>query len=467
MLFFFGTFQIGFWDDMKSIPVVMQNLDFSASSFENDIDICNVVFSPCFTSSSKDSNLLNFRNARVFGGVKMRNLRFVDTSADHRISFEDARISGNFEITNSDLEHVGIYCFQTIFGDFLASSAKNTDENSILLNNLRFEDDAHIDFVDAEVDNGKMRVCNIPYLPRIDLCFSSKQSGGMSFCPNNKLQIYNCDIQRQFNISNFSEVSFAKTRNFGRIVADERWCDVDVSAWRETHNSKYRKKSKGIGGTCVNNKLLLAVYNYEIKGTSEQKRNINNYYKAKDFVMLKENFLSQGMYDEEDIAFILYMEFKPYIDSYNKMGDLNKVRKRRSTSLLYNILYASGKYGISPIRVVNVLLLTVVIFAALYFAVSISVDDNAFSIGNVILSNNNILFRICKRIFFDSATIGVESFSAKLIGSFFYSLESIVPFIAQFEPYNITIMCLSFVENFIGTFMMGYFSVAIIRKTLR
>ena len=106
---------------------------------------------------------------------------------------------------------------------------------------------------------------------------------------------------------------------------------------------------------------------------------------------------------------------------------------------------------------------TVIVFTLLFFLVSLFSSEDAFSIGKVMLSKGSKINIAFANLF------GVDTGKAykDFIGSFLYSLESIVPFISQFEPFNIVIILLSAIENFIGTFLIGYFSVAVIRKTLR
>ena len=55
----------------------------------------------------------------------------------------------------------------------------------------------------------------------------------------------------------------------------------------------------------------------------------------------------------------------------------------------------------------------------------------------------------------------------KLLASFLYSLESIIPFVSAFEPINVGVCIATAIENAIGSFLVGYFSVAVVRKTLR
>lgn len=452
---FTGKCNIGFDSKMSSFPEITDTCDFSGATFADNVDIYNLVF----LNETRGKTLIDFRNTRCFKSVKIRNVRFCGTTDDCKITFEDSRISENFEIINSDLDNGCLYCFQTVFGDFLMEPGISEKSHCIVLNNISFGDSARIDFVDTEIGKGCIKICNMSNLPTTDLCFAPEVEQTREICPDIKLEIMNCNIHSNLTISNVAELSFEKSKNFGRIIDDNKW--------RDTQNKPdriYRRKTRGLGGTVITNKLLLAVYNY---GLAEKQKNLTEYNKAKDFVMLKENFVSQGMYDEEDTAFLLYMEFKPYMDSFNKSGEQSKIHKSKKTSFLYNILYASGKYGISPTRVGVVLTLTVLLFSVLYFLISIISDNDAFSIGNVVLSDGGTFNMLAEKLTLLFPQIESYSIYNNLIGSFLYSLQNIIPFVSQFEPFDIKLLILSAVENFIGTFMVGYFSVAVIRKTLR
>lgn len=456
---FIGKALIGFDSGMISYPEIKGVCDFSESTFVDGVDIFNLVFAGESSRVQSARNLIDFRNTRCFKSVKMRNVKFCGNTYDSRITFEDSRISGDFEMINSDIGHGSLYCFQTVFGEFLMEKGISKQAHCVILNNINFENDARIDFVDTEMGNGLIKICNIAKLPETDLCFAPEIDGSIEMCPDIKLTLVNCNILNNLTISNVAELSFEKSKNYGRIIDNNGWRDT-----KDKPDKKYRKKTKGIGRTTITNKLLLAVYNYS---SSEIPKNILGYNKAKDFVMLKENFVSQGMYDEEDTAFLLYMEYKPYIDSYNKTDDFSKIHKRKTTTFLYNLLYASGKYGISPTRVGVVLALTVLVFSMLYFMLSILDNGNAFSIGNVALSGSRTFDVLVDSLAAFFPALKTESIYVDFVGSFFYSLQNIVPFVSQFEPYDVWLLVLSAIENFIGTFMIGYFSVAVIRKTLR
>ena len=467
---FLGETSLSFFQTVHKLPIITGGISFAGSTFEKSLHLDNLLFR--FNDYYTHANNLDFRNARFFEDVIIRNVKFYNTSTDNKITFEDARITGNFEIANADFEHANLYCFQMVFGNY--NKLYNKDllcyKHTIELNNIMSAEDSRIDFVDVELSCGTVRIRNISHIPTTYFCFGPTYgvSGEEKICPDIKMHVMGSTINHSLVLSNVSELSFEKVRNLGNIIADEKWQNVDVKKWRETHSGKYHIKSAGIGPTTINNKVLLAVYNsdYSSKHTISNGENIFKYHKAKSFIMLKENFASQGLYDDEDAAFILYMEFKPFVDSYNSGTSLDRIKCKKSTCILYKALYATGKYGISPTRVIKGIFFVILTFSLLYFLVSLSSINESYSLGNVVLSSDGFLSKFVNNLVSGtSSEFGIVL--KQLLGAFLYSLESIIPFIAQFEPIKLSVLFVSAIENFIGTFLIGYFSLAVVRKTLR
>lgn len=453
-----------FEGDPRDFPALLGGMFFDRSVFLEDFEMRNFTFD--FKHSKEyipfgKINKVDFRNTRFFKNASFRDVRFGGDTYDSEISFEDSRIQEKIEFINVDFEKTRLNFFQTIFGnyiDFIQDKSVNDCNNEISLVNTTFSEGSNIDFSDAEIYSGKVWFHNIPSLPTAKLCFSPIVSGDNSReCPNITLEIENCEIKQTLYIGNVSELSLKNTRNYGRIVSAHNW---------GLFNDKYKKKTRGllgtrIGGTKINNNLLLAVYNY---GISKENNNIGlKRNKANDFMVLKENFASVGAYDDEDVAFILYMEFKPYAIWYNRnpqKKDNGKEKKEITHLILYRALYDIGKYGISPGRVIVALLFLIIFFAIIYLFFAMNYGTDAFSIGRT----NNNSFNYANELL---ANMSQGFTISKLLASFLYSLEGVIPFVSQFEPIHVGVCILTALENAIGSFLVGYFSVAVIRKTLR
>lgn len=382
-----------------------------------------------------DVSGVSFRNSCFFGRVDIRGVTCTNTNLGNKISFEDAKLHQGISIVNSFFGHVALCFFQTIL-------PRNSYCSSITVANVFFEDDSLIDFSELYMESGKVNIENIPHLPKAYFNFSPSIHGNKKICPDIVLSIKNCGIYNTIYISNVSELTFQNTQNYSHIIPNKNWADIDYNFWNECHSGIQYMRYSGI-----TNKMLLAVYNFN------QNENIENssISKGQECVMLKENFASLGMYDDEDEAYILYMEYKPILDNIGRKKKAKLIKPRLSSKILYKCLYIIGKYGISPLRVACSLVVNIVIFAVLYFIMYLWMFENSeiqlFILGNVNFEMNSI--------------------QSILFGALLYSIANIVPFVCQFEPGGLLICVFSIVENLLGCFLVGYFSVALIRRTLR
>lgn len=437
--------------DDNQYPSLLGGMFFDRAVFEDDFEMRNFTFD--FNHSAEGipsgrTNKVDFRNTRFFKNVSFKNVWFEGDTSNVELSFEDSRIQYNAKFITVAFGHTKLNFFQTIFGEFIdfveGQPEEHKIQNEILLVNSSFSEDSEINFSDAEIHNGKITLKNISNMPTTKLCFSPiiYTDSRKDDCPDCILEIENCENTHTLYIGNVSELSLKNTRNYGKIVSADNWGNFD------------KPKTKGlfgtrIGGTRISNNLLIAVYNY---GTSEDKE--KSFYlkrdKVNDFMILKENFASLGAYDDEDDAFILYMEFKPF--SISKKG-----KKSIIHLLLYRVLYDTGKYGISPGRVIFALLSLVMSFTVIYLIYAIIYGTGAFSIGHTYNNQFN----------YADFNTSVGFTCTKLLASFLYSLEGVFPYVSQFEPIHVGVCIFTAIENAIGSFLVGYFSVAVVRKTLR
>lgn len=432
--------------------IIIRSLNLSESTFEKDFLMEGLTFS-CTDSQNRNVDL-DFRNTRFFESVTIREIKLTDTSQDTKVTFEDARISKNFLILNSEFQHAKLYCFQTVFVKYSGMPTKKC-EHKVEIIKTHFESDAQIDFVDCDIRQGMIVLDSVPILPNANLCFAETEDG---CCPNLYVGIHNCEITGFLNLSNIQKLSFYQSKNSGKILADTHWAEVPKGQWK--------KNTKGVGRTSIVNKLLLAVYNNDqlcpnCANRMDNEKNQLLYAKAQDFIMLKENFSSCGMYDAEDVAFILYMEHKPIVDSVNSGIPKEKAKPNKFYAALYKVLLLTGKYGISPLRVLGALLITVALFAALYFGVnktiSLQVQGNGYENESTLKTG----------FYLGGIVAEPNTLGGQIMSSVLYSLRSVIPFTAQFKPCCVLICILSAIESFIGSFLIGYFSVAVVRKTLR
>ena len=419
-------------DSRKRIsPLFTGGMCFKGATFLEDVYIQNIEF--CFNSTlyhlEKDyaTNKIDFRNSRFFKSVIMRDIHLRGNAHGIRISFEDARIENNLEIANTEFGNVELYCFQMIMGnyvEYIEDTEKNDkSEHFIKLINIDAEDKAELDFSDVEIDNGKIILDNISNLPLTRICLASRidlSEMDKEKCPNNYLAIRNCNINHPLFIGNVSALSMEDTSNYSSVEEAGQWGDFGKK------EGKYKPE--------IQNNLLKAVYNNKFlvedtdtttkQNDSDAKRFKLNYVRAKDFVLLKVNFYNRGLYDLEDEALKLYMRYKPYIDS-------KKLKHCWYTEIAYRILDFAGRYGTSPLRILFILLAVIVVFTAIY-----------------------------------AGFFGAGQKDDFVIQAVLYSIANIIPFRASFEMGN-WVEFVAAIESAIGTFLVGYFSVAVVRKTMR
>lgn len=468
-MIFFGKTQLGFSPERIDLPTLSSGVCFSEATFCGSLHVENLVFSfDNKHSGGKESadNKLDFRNARFFDAVSFRDVRLTGDTADTELTFEDARIQEEISFVNVDFGNANIYFFQTVVGDFVsyvdAEPRSPAKPRKVQFKNIDISDASQIDFSDAEMTGAELVFENIPSFPQAKLCLAPAQvfKNGVllpGYCPQNYLLIRNCEICRTLYIGNVAELSFQDSYNYSKIVGASNWGAFPGG-------KAYRSTSRGLGGTYISNPLLRAVYNNKHLLDSDNATNELAYAKAKDFIMLKENFCSLGKYDEEDEAFILYMEFKPYINSTllrKKKSQRKKPYKDLGSNFLYKCLYAFGKYGISPGRVVFALLIMVLTFGLLYFIAACTQGINAFSLNGTL---HNV-WNYADPAAFNSSV--AHPLLLNLLVSFLYSIEGVIPFVSQFEPISLFVCILTVAENALGSFLVGYFSVAVVRKTLR
>lgn len=443
---------------------------FNCASFEKNIEFNYMRF---LCEHIDDSKVIDFRDVSFFGNVVFRNSVFENTASNMEISFEDAKIMGRLGFNNVDAGSLTINCFQTIFD---AAPTETVNENQPYLNkvsfiNTVFGGDSMIQFSDAEFRSelrSKVSFQNIQNMPLTKLVFAGKEDSlhsGRQLCPNIYLLIDNCEIQNTLHIGNVLQLSFHHSQNYSRIVSSEQWGELPEVPKEIRFRQLFgmdgtgqfpRTRTKGLGRTRIVNKMLMAVYNNDVVSDFGGSRDELSWSKGTDFLMLKENFSSQGMYDTEDVAFILFMEYKPRMDVKNKS---NSNLQRISNTMLYKMLYAAGKYGLSPNRVVGTIIGMILFFTLIYLVIFSAIKQDAFSLGNTLLV-------------WDQVSEGYvdhfgDGFSVSLLKSFLYSVENVVPFVSQFEAVDVGVCFLTALENFVGSFLIGYFSVAVMRKILK
>lgn len=454
--------------DLGGLTHFKNGMCFNGATFCGNLDAGNMVFNFNADNAGEASNRYNkvdFRNVRFFGDVTFRDIQFCGDAPNMEISFEDARIQDSLQFINVNFGHAAVTLFQMVIGNFIwgvekegkddKKKSKHRKNHKLYFKNVFFADDSSIDLTDAEMTDTDIEFENVPALPITKICLAPIHYAGTDEaedkCPNNYLLIKNCEIHKTLYIGNVSALSFCDSRNYGDIVEAPNWSTVTDTE----QSGRKRRIATPILWAVYNNKRI-EVYKEKYTEAHMEKCKDDNfdnllcYTKAEDFVMLAENFKNQGKYDEQDEAFILHMEFKPYINYIRRKKTSKTSTVPKSdwlTKSLYRVLYLVGKYGISPLRVIVSLFVTIPVFAGVYYIFAGVLGCAAFKIGNWTLQSGD--------------------WAGNILPSILYSIGNIIPFASQFQPINIWVCVCTILESFIGSFLIGYFSVAVVRKTLR
>lgn len=383
--------------------------------------------------------VVDFREACFLGSIRLQDCSFSNSGSASEISFEDAKICRLLEIKRVHMGNSTLNCFQTIFDE--RPNCKSLAQ--FMMCDSDFGSNCSIDFSDSEFrshEQSNVIFQNIKPMPPAKLLFAPDAH---DHCPNVYLRINDCEVEHTLQIRNVMMLSFYKTavHDNAHIVEAPDWKELS-SEYRS--NRSFREKSKGLIRTKIPNKLLLAVYNNDNTDCFdnndnhfESKQQQLEFAKGMDFLMLRENFRSQDLYDAEDMAFILFMEFKPVVDMRTKQ---DSKAKKCFWTMIYKTLYATGKYGLSPIRSLVSLFILIIGFAFVYsmcgqdaFSIGASLDGQCRGLGKCIL----------------------------------FSAGNVLPFVSQFEPFSMCACILSAVESAIGAFLIGFFSVGVMRKLLK
>lgn len=452
--------------------------DFSRSRFEQEVVLQDVVYiANCASKEigNAENEKINFRDCEFEKGVCIRNLSIVNSTTDTQITFEDSIVKGNMEVLYSEFGHAKLNCLQMIVGqhiycpepenkikvtnpsgeEFVNTLGKEEPESElqIHLKNLFMYEDAVIDFSHVEIsEHGKVQIENVPVLPRVfmNLQMHLSDSSVKGVCPKTVLTLHNCSLYGIMEIGNVSEletkefinlgvIESAPERDWGMIVTEERFPSNDHLVQAVKNNVASRKK--------------------ESKGGAERRRIVCE--GARSFVILKKNYELCGMNDAEDEALIQYMlhHHRFYICTHNKVSkskqETEDEKKRRFykikkgltraackvcslfhsalemiRALLFRILHLTGGFGTSPLKTVLAMIGVAVFFGVVFFlritfyGSSVEMAKPAWERVNIAVSN---------------------------------SLTSILP-LPNTESYT---------ERVIGTLLIGYFSIAIVRKTMR
>lgn len=198
----------------------------------------------------------------------------------------------------------------------------------------------------------------------------------------------------------------------------------------------FDKEGEGVGSLksiSLNNMINLGQINinWDTRNVQQMIHNgsIDNNSKAAQFALIKENYHIIGKYDWEDQAFLAHMRCKQKAAIENH---------KYGIAFGYGLIDIIGRYGLNPTRVVCTMLVVLIIYAFIYLVLFCFISDKPF------------------------LTLIMDSI---INSSFAFIGLGYSPLLIIHENY--LFLCLIFMESTIGYFLLSYFLIALVRRTLR
>jgi hypothetical protein len=390
------------------------NVDFSNANFNvNQASFVNSNFS----NGSVSFKNVNFFEARV-------NFHFAKFGNGDK-TFENANFGNQFcDFRKIEFGTGKIDFRKTIFGN----GEVNFDESEITSGKLNFrwavfgnstksfkhvdfgKDDAlfeNVDFGSGIVDFSNSKATKITFeKSHLNVFLNLKFQEAEEINLSNTIIRDIVDLQPSDNAVNIKTLHLVGARNLGRIIID----------WKQNH----------------------------VKNAIKNQLKTSLIQKAEQFNILKENFRSNGQYEDEDLAYIQFKRFehRAELERVFALGG-KKYLKLPYLFFKWVVFDKMGLYATNPLRVLFSMFIIYFLFSLTYYIIGISGGGD---IINAVGATDNLSF--LQSCFYHSAitflTIGY--------GDYYPS---------GFER------VISITEGWCGVFLMSYFTVAFVRKILR
>lgn len=382
-------------------------VSFDGSTFTNQASFNSTTFSykVSFEKVTFSGKAL-FCNAKFNSYTSFDKTKFYDQSLFESAIFSDSAIFSSATFSETASFSSAIFNSYTSFDSVNFNAITSFYFSKFIL-------ETSFDFVNlnGKTDFSKTKFLNGVHFHNctansiiIEKCtFQNDES--FEFRTINKLVIDDCIIKSTFNLKNFS---FYPDDYLDKII--EKPCEINILSFKNTQN---------LGRINIDwdkNKVEDAIKN---NGDTPQEQ-------KEQFAMLKENYHNIGDYESEDKAFVAYM------------------RSRRETlsnwfaKSIDKVICLIGRYGTKPSRIA-------ITMAVVWFVFSVLFSLSALISGIVSNGKSVNLF---------------EGFYFSAITFFTIGYGDVVP------AFWLT-KILAPIEGALGLFLMSYFTVAVVRKTLR
>lgn len=401
-----------------------------------------------FQFSEYHSKLVSFDNVIfLMGDVLFVNAQF----ADSRVSFKSANFGqGKADFHYSKFGKGNITFDKATFGGGEVSF-KRVDFGSGKVDFKRANfGDGLIDFSESEFNGAKVifrstqfgqgKIVFDQMIATSDFTFDNAEFGvgSLSFfqATAKSLSFQFCELNNHIDLRvtkvSFIDISNTIVRDIVDLMPNEK-CKVHID---EMNFSGMRNLGQLYIDWRLNNvlDLILSQKTTTLRQKSEQ------------FLVLKETYNTTGRYADEDKAYIWYkrMELKSDLEYALERKKSNAIWAYPTAFFKWLLFDKVGLYATEPLRVLFSVSVIYTAFSLIYLIMPMVADTYIDTGGGDVLANLN---EVAKAFYYSAITFLTIGYG-------------------EYYPVGVLRVFAS-IEGYIGVFLMGYFSVAFVRKVLR
>ncbi|MEZ4720710.1 MAG: potassium channel family protein [Flavobacteriales bacterium] len=427
-------------------------LNFYHSKFYSDVTT--------FSQSRFGAGIANFQYAE-FGSREVSfdhahfdvgDIQFVSaTFGDSKVSFKEASFGqGEVDFHYSTFGNGNLSFDKATFGGGDVSF-KRVDFGHGKVDFKRVDfGNGNIDFSESSFKSGKV-VFRSAIFGEGDVIFDEVDSDSDFSFDNaefgsGKLSFYQAVARKlSFRLCQFNNYVDLRVRRLGKLDLSHTIVR-DIIDLMPTENSPVEMDEMNFSGMRNLGNLYIDWRENKVLKLIMSQDDSSNHQKSEQFLILKETYNSTGRYADEDKAYVWYkrLELKADLEHALKRDPKNAIWAYPTAFSKWLLFDKIGLYATEPVRVIFSIGVVYTLFSLLYLIMPLVADTYIDTGGGDLLVNLNPVAK-----------------------AFYYSAITFLT-IGYGEYYPVGIMRLfASVEGYVGVFLMGYFSVAFVRKVLR